>query len=90
MQYGSDQSSTSANSERMFGLHTGNEQADREAGLWLLGLMGVLAVAAPVAFLSSPNLGFKKKKRSVSAEEEEEKETKLKETIERLRRKFES
>lgn len=73
----------------MFGLNTGSEQADQEAGFWLMGLMGVLIVAAPVAFLS-PSLGFKKKR---SAEEElssYDSEIKLKETLERLTRKFES
>ena len=47
----------------MFGIDTGNSDTDQEAGMWLFALLGTLAAAVPVAFLS-PNLGFKK--RSVS------------------------
>ena len=45
---------------RMFGIDTGNSETDFEAGMWLFGLLGTLAAAIPVAFLS-PNLGFKKR-----------------------------
>ena len=51
---------------RMMGLDTGNDAADFEAGVWLMALVGVLAAAAPVAFLN-PSLGFKKR----SAESQE-------------------
>jgi len=46
--------------ERMFGIDTGNSETDFEAGMWLFALLGTLAAAVPVAFLS-PNLGFKKR-----------------------------
>ena len=52
-----------SNNGRMFGIDTGNSDTDQEAGMWLFALLGTLAAAVPVAFLS-PNLGFKK--RSVS------------------------
>ena len=45
---------------RMFGIDTGNSDTDQEAGMWLFALLGTLAAAVPVAFLS-PNLGFKKR-----------------------------
>lgn len=45
---------------RMFGLDTGNDAADFEAGVWLMALVGTLAAAVPVAFLN-PSLGFKKR-----------------------------
>ena len=45
---------------RMMGIDTGNERTDFEAGMWLMTLLGTLAAAVPVAFLS-PNLGFKKR-----------------------------
>ena len=45
---------------RMMGIDTGNESTDFEAGMWLMALLGTLAAAVPVAFLS-PNLGFKKR-----------------------------
>ena len=45
---------------RMFGIDTGNADTDHEAGMWLMALLGTLAAAVPVAFLS-PNLGFKKR-----------------------------
>ena len=45
---------------RMMGIDTGDERTDFEAGMWLLALLGTLAAAVPVAFLS-PNLGFKKR-----------------------------
>lgn len=45
---------------RMFGLDTGNDAADFEAGIWLMALVGTLAAAVPVAFLN-PSLGFKKR-----------------------------
>ena len=48
------------NNARMFGIDTGNEETDHEAGMWLMALLGVLTAAVPVAFLS-PNLGFKKR-----------------------------
>ena len=49
-----------ANTGRMFGIDTGNSDTDQEAGMWLFALLGTLAAAVPVAFLS-PNLGFKKR-----------------------------
>ena len=45
---------------RMFGIDTGNSETDFEAGMWLMALLGALAAAVPVAFLS-PGLGFKKR-----------------------------
>ena len=45
---------------RMMGIDTGNAGTDFEAGMWLMALLGTLAAAVPVAFLS-PNLGFKKR-----------------------------
>ena len=47
--------------DRMMGLDTGNPQMDFEAGMWIAALIGSLAVAIPVAFLS-PSLGVKKKR----------------------------
>ena len=41
---------------RMLGINTGNPEADSEAGMWLMALIGTLAAAVPVAFLS-PGLG---------------------------------
>jgi hypothetical protein len=43
-------------SSRMLGINTGNPEADSEAGMWLMALIGTLAAAVPVAFLS-PSLG---------------------------------
>ena len=43
-------------SPRMMGINTGNPAADSEAGMWLMALIGTLAAAVPVAFLS-PSLG---------------------------------
>ena len=40
----------------MLGINTGNPEADSEAGMWLMALIGTLAAAVPVAFLS-PGLG---------------------------------
>jgi hypothetical protein len=40
----------------MLGINTGNPEADSEAGMWLMALIGTLAAAVPVAFLS-PSLG---------------------------------
>ena len=45
---------------KMMGIDTGDERTDFEAGMWLMALLGTLAAAVPVAFLS-PNLGFKKR-----------------------------
>ena len=45
---------------RMMGIDTGDAGTDFEAGMWLMALLGTLAAAVPVAFLS-PNLGFKKR-----------------------------
>ena len=50
----------STRSSRMMGIDTGNSSTDFEAGMWLMALLGTLAAAVPVAFLS-PNLGFKKR-----------------------------
>lgn len=44
---------------RMLGIETGNAEADREAEMWLMALIGVLVAAVPVALLS-PSLGFRK------------------------------
>ena len=41
----------------MMGINTGNPEADSEAGMWLMALIGTLAAAVPVAFLS-PSLGM--------------------------------
>lgn len=46
----------------MLGIETGNAEADREAEMWLMALIGVLVAAVPVALLS-PSLGFRRKKR---------------------------
>ena len=43
----------------MLGIETGNAEADREAEMWLMALIGVLVAAVPVALLS-PSLGFRK------------------------------
>ncbi len=48
--------------ERMLGVDTGNPAADYEAEMWLMGLIGVLVAAIPIAVLS-PSLGFKKRRR---------------------------
>ena len=47
---------------RMLGIDTGNAEADREAEMWLMALIGVLVAAVPVALLS-PSLGFKRRRR---------------------------
>ena len=44
---------------RMLGIDTGNVEADREAEMWLMALIGVLVAAVPIALLS-PSLGFRK------------------------------
>ena len=44
---------------RMLGIDTGNAEADREAEMWLMALIGVLVAAVPIALLS-PSLGFRK------------------------------
>ena len=46
----------------MLGIDTGNAEADREAEMWLMALIGVLVAAVPIALLS-PSLGFKRRKR---------------------------
>ena len=43
----------------MLGIDTGNAEADREAEMWLMALIGVLVAAVPIALLS-PSLGFRK------------------------------
>ena len=43
----------------MLGIDTGNVEADREAEMWLMALIGVLVAAVPIALLS-PSLGFRK------------------------------
>ena len=55
-----DEKKVEFSSGRMFGLNTGDSATDFEAGMWLMALLGTLAAAVPVAFLS-PNLGFKKR-----------------------------
>ena len=47
---------------RMLGIDTGNAEADREAEMWLMALIGVLVAAVPVALLS-PSLGFKRRRK---------------------------
>ena len=54
---------------RILGIDTGNAEADREAEMWLMALIGVLVAAVPIAVLS-PSLGFRRRKRW--AEEGEE------------------
>jgi len=46
---------------KMLGLDTGNPEADSEAEMWIMALIGAMAAAAPLAFLN-PGLGFKKKR----------------------------
>ena len=48
----------------MFGLDTGNPEADFEAEMWLMGLIGVLVAAIPIAVLT-PSLGFRRRKREI-------------------------
>ncbi|XP_023340478.1 uncharacterized protein LOC111710598 [Eurytemora carolleeae] len=55
---------------RMLGLDTGNPDADSEAEMWIMALIGAMAAAIPVAFLS-PGLGFRRR-RSIDPEEESE------------------
>ena len=55
-----DSNNFASGKARMMGIDTGNESTDFEAGMWLMALLGTLAAAVPVAFLS-PNLGFKKR-----------------------------
>ena len=50
---------------RMLGIDTGNAEADREAEMWLMALIGVLVAAVPIALLS-PSLGFRKDHRNSS------------------------
>jgi len=46
---------------KMLGLDTGNPEADSEAEMWIMALIGAMAAAAPLAFLN-PGLGFKRKR----------------------------
>ena len=46
----------------MLGIDTGNAEADREAEMWLMALIGILVAAVPIAVLS-PSLGFKRRRR---------------------------
>ena len=50
---------------RMLGIDTGNAEADREAEMWLMALIGVLVVAVPIALLS-PSLGFRKEHQNLN------------------------
>ena len=59
-EFGAEKGHENTNKGRMFGIDTGNSDTDQEAGMWLFALLGTLAAAVPVAFLS-PNLGFKKR-----------------------------
>ena len=59
-EFGAEKRHENTNKGRMFGIDTGNSDTDQEAGMWLFALLGTLAAAVPVAFLS-PNLGFKKR-----------------------------
>ena len=59
-EFGAQKGNENTNRGRMFGIDTGNSDTDQEAGMWLFALLGTLAAAVPVAFLS-PNLGFKKR-----------------------------
>ena len=59
-EFGARKGNENTNRGRMFGIDTGNSDTDQEAGMWLFALLGTLAAAVPVAFLS-PNLGFKKR-----------------------------
>jgi hypothetical protein len=52
----------------MLGLDTGNPEADAEAEMWIMGLIGVLAAAIPVAFLN-PSLGFRRRRREAVEEQ---------------------
>ena len=45
----------------MLGIDTGNAEADREAEMWLMALIGILVAAVPIALLS-PSLGFRKER----------------------------
>ena len=56
-------------SPRLLGLDTGNPAADHEAEMWIMGLIGTLAAAIPVAFLN-PSLGFRRRRRSAVQGEE--------------------
>ena len=55
-------------SPRLLGLDTGNPAADHEAEMWIMGLIGTLAAAIPVAFLN-PSLGFRRSRSVVQGEE---------------------
>ena len=59
-EFGVEKGNENTSKGRMFGIDTGNSDTDQEAGMWLFALLGTLAAAVPVAFLS-PNLGFKKR-----------------------------
>ena len=55
-------------SPRLLGLDTGNPAADHEAEMWIMGLIGTLAAAIPVAFLN-PSLGFRRRRSAGQGEE---------------------
>ena len=43
---------------RILGLDVGDDATNFEAGMWLIGLIAILAVALPVAIME-PTLGFR-------------------------------
>lgn len=57
---------------RFLGIDVGDDKTNFEAGMWLLGLLAILATAIPAVFLD-PSLGFKRKKRNVLKKEGEAK-----------------
>ena len=46
---------------RFLGINIGDENTNFQAGMWLLGLVGVLAAALPVVFLDA-SLGYRRKR----------------------------
>ena len=46
---------------RFLGINIGDESTNFQAGMWLLGLVGVLAAALPVVFLD-PSLAYRRKR----------------------------
>lgn len=47
---------------RFLGIDVGDESTNFQAGMWLIGLVGLLATAIPAVFLD-PSLGFRRRKR---------------------------
>lgn len=58
---GSPEVGTKRREVRFLGINSGNLNTNFQAGMWLLGLVGVLAAALPVVFLDS-SLAYKRKR----------------------------